>query len=94
MNLQIADLQPAGTILAAASFATIGIGHVLVRRLQPIFGTRLGVPFILLGVGIMAVSTRVASDLLSGILGIVAITTFWDGIEFFRQEKRVRQGRA
>ena len=85
------NLEWAGLVLAATTVSTIAIGHVLVRRLHPILGTRLGIPFIVLGVTILILSGQTPSNLLSGVLGIVGVTTFWDGIEFFRQEKRVQR---
>ena len=87
-------LQWSGFALAITTFMTIGIGHVLVRRLHPKFGTRLGIPFMLAGGVVMFLSLFTANELMSGILGIVSITTFWDGIEFFRQEKRVKRGQV
>ena len=85
-------LQWSGIVLAITTFVTIGAGHVLVRRLHPKFGTRLGIPFMLAGGVLMFASLFLADNLVSGFLGIFAITTFWDGIEFFRQEKRVQRG--
>lgn len=87
------NLQWAGLIFAVATFTTIGLGHVLVLRLHPRFGTRPGLPLILLGLTILFFSLLTPNDLLSGILGILAVTTSWDGIEFFRQEKRVQRER-
>jgi hypothetical protein len=84
-------LQWAGVVFAFVLVSTIAVGHVLVRRLHPKFGTRPGLPFILLGVLIAIFSLFVVSNLLSGTLGILGITTIWDGIEFFRQEKRVQR---
>ena len=87
------SLEWSGLVLAITTFATIGIGHVFVRRLHPKFGTRLGIPFMLLGIAVLIGSLFVTSNLIAGVLGIVAITFIWDGIEFYRQEKRVQQGR-
>ena len=84
--------QWSGVVLAITTFVTIGAGHVLVRRLHSKFGTRLGIPFMLTGGVLMFVSLFLTDNLLSGLVGIVSITTFWDGIEFFRQEKRVKRG--
>ena len=86
------NLAWSGPILAFTTFATIGIGHVLVRRLHPISGTLLGIPFMMLGLGVLMISFFVPSNLWSGFLGLLAITFFWDGLEFFRQEKRVQAG--
>jgi hypothetical protein len=88
------NFQWTGLVLAVTTFAAIGTGHILVRHFHPIFGTRPGIPFIVLGGVVMALSIIVESNLFSGVLGIVAITTFWDGLEFFRQEKRVQKGQA
>jgi hypothetical protein len=84
--------QLAGIVLSLTTFVTIAAGHVFVRRLYPIFGTRLGIPFMLAGGVIMIFSLLFANTLVSAVLGIVSITTFWDGIEFFRQEKREQKG--
>jgi hypothetical protein len=88
------SLQPAGPLLALVTFATIGTGHVLVRRLHARFGTWPAYPlFLLAGLGLY-VSTVTDSDLISGMLGISAITLAWDGIELFRQEKRTQRERS
>lgn len=84
------DLQWAGPILAVATFSTIGIGHVLVRRFHARFGTRPAIPLFVSGVLVLAASVFAANNLLSGVLGITAITLLWDGIEIFRQEKRMQ----
>jgi hypothetical protein len=82
------NLRWAGPVLAAVTFATIGIGHVLVRRLHARFGTRPAIPFFASGVLVLAASMFTANNLLSGALGISAITLLWDGIEMYRQEMR------
>ena len=87
-------IQWAGLVLAITTFVTIAAGHILVRRLHPKFGTQPGIPFMVLGGAVMVVSIFIENNLLSGVFGIVAITTFWDGLEFFRQEKRVEKGHA
>jgi len=78
----------AGPVLAVTTFATIGFGHVLVRRLHARFGTRPGVPLILMGLALLAYSAALPGDLPSAVVGITAVTVFWDGVEIFRQEKR------
>jgi len=87
MNLGL-SLQWAGIVLAAVTFITIGIGHVLVRRLHARFGTRPGIPFFFTGAVVLLVSMLVQDNLLSAVLGLTAITLVWDGIEMYRQEKR------
>ena len=86
------SLQWAGPVLALVTFATIGFGHVLVRRLHARFVTRPGIPLLALGVLVLLASFFAGADLLSGILGITAITLIWDGIEIYRQEQRARRG--
>jgi hypothetical protein len=88
------SLQWAGLTLSAATFGTIACGHILVRRLHPKWGTKPGIPLMLLGLVLMVISIFFDSNLISGVLGIVGITTIWDGIEFYRQEKRVQRGHA
>lgn len=87
------NLQWAGPILAAMTFITIGIGHILVRRLHAHFGTRPALPFFILGGLVLWSSLYAQSNLVSGILGITAITFLWDGIEIYRQDRRARQER-
>lgn len=90
MNV-LAGLQWAGPVLALCTFATIAIGHILVRRLHARFRTRPAIPFFVLGGLILLISLFAQVDLISGILGIVGITFTWDGIEIFRQEKRLQR---
>ena len=85
------NLEWSGLVFAVTTFTTIALGHVLVLRLHPVLGIRLGIPLIILGVLVLAFSGTTANGLLFGILGIVGVTTCWDGIEFFRQEKRVQR---
>ncbi|RPI87456.1 MAG: DUF4491 family protein [Chloroflexi bacterium] len=86
-------LQPAGIVLAIVTFATIGIGHVLVRRLQKRFGVWPAAVFFALGALVLIGSFLVLNDLASAVLGITAITFIWDGIEMFRQQKRMMHER-
>ncbi len=86
--------QWAGPTLAVVTFATIGVGHVLVRRLHARFGTRPGWPLIVLGLAALAGSLFVENNLVAAVVGITAITIFWDGVEIFRQEKRMQHERG
>ncbi len=83
------NLQWAGVALALVTFCGIGAGHVLVRRLYARHGTRPAIPLLLLGGLVMAGSLSAANDLLSGILGVSAVTILWDGVEIYRQKKRM-----
>lgn len=87
-------LQWTGVILAITTITTIGAGHVLVRKLNYIFGTKPA-PFFFSGGIIIAIgSLLTTNNTLSATLGIIAITTLWDGVEILRQEKRVLKGHA
>jgi hypothetical protein len=85
------QMQFAGLVLAVVTFGTIGIGHILVRRLQARFGTRPAIVFFVLGLLVLWLSLISAADLLSAVLGITAVTLIWDGVEIYRQEGRMRR---
>ena len=83
-----------GLVLSIVTVATIGFGHVMVRKVNYLYGTK-PVPFVgLLGIGILTASVFAESTVVSGALGIAGITTLWDAIELVRQEKRVLKGHA
>jgi hypothetical protein len=82
-------LQWAGLLLALVTFGAIAAGHVLVRRLHARYGTRPALFLFLTGGLVLVGSLGASNDLLSGVLGITAITILWDGIEIYRQEKRM-----
>ena len=84
----------AGAVLAAVTVVTIGLGHSMVRKANYLFGTIPAIPLFFLGAGILTASVFMSSDLLSAVMGIVGVTTVWDGIEMLRQENRVRRGHA
>jgi len=85
------SLQWGGVVLALVTFAGIAAGHVLVRRLHARYGTKPAIPLFLLGGLGLLLAMLARSDLLSGALGITAVTVLWDGIEMYRQEKRVKK---
>ena len=87
-------LQWAGPVLAVLTFGTIALGHVAVRKLNYRYGTKPAPVFLLLGLGFLALSLLVTSNLASAALGIVGMTTLWDAVEFVRQEERIRRGHA
>lgn len=83
-----------GPVLAAVTVVTIGLGHVMVRKANYLFGTVPAIPLFFLGAGILTASFFMSSDLASAVLGIVGVTTVWDGVEVIRQENRIRRGHA
>lgn len=88
------NLQFIGVILALTTFASIGVGHVLVRRVYPLLGIKAAPLFWTLGILTYYASVSQESDTWSSVLGVVAVTLVWDGIEFLRQKKRVERGEA
>ena len=79
----------AGIVLAFTTVVTIALGHELVRRLHRRFGTTPRFYFWALALTAL-IWSFIVSDLVSAVLGIIAITFFWDGIEMVRQEKRMQ----
>lgn len=80
-----------GVILASLTMGTIAFGHVFVKRIHARFGTRPGIPLLILGILVLLSSTISVHDTVSAILGVLGLTTFWDGVEVFQQERRVRR---
>jgi hypothetical protein len=85
------NLQWSGPILATVTFVAIGFGHVLVRRLHARFGTRPAVPLFATGLLVLIASLLAPINLISGVLGITAVTLIWDGVEIYRQENRLQR---
>jgi len=85
-----------GLILGVTVIAGIWGGHVLVRRVE-YYSVDLRMPvtfFFITGIGLAGLSVLSKPDWLSGILGIMGIILFWNGIETRHQEKRVKKGYA
>ena len=87
-------LEWTGVVLSITTVVTIGIGHVAVRKLNYLYGIKPVPAAALVGLVVMVGSLFAESTMLSGVLGIVGITTMWDAIELVRQEKRVQKGHA
>jgi|Deesub1362A_J573_1020465.scaffolds.fasta_scaffold01109_4 uncharacterized membrane protein len=87
-------LQWIGPLMALLTVGTIAFGHVLVRWLHARFGTRPGGPLLGLGLLLLIASLFSRADWVSAVLGVLGITTFWDGVEVFHQEKRMRRDAA
>lgn len=90
------EINLTGLSSALATFIGIWWGHVAVRY----FEARLAdirpamVVAVLLGLGLWAGAVLSASAPVSAALGIFGITLLWDAFEFYRQEKRVKNGHA
>jgi len=51
--------------------------------------------FVLLsGIGLEAISLTVSNLHLSVMCGILGVTFLWDALEFYRQQKRIKEGHA
>ncbi|MBN2341584.1 MAG: DUF4491 family protein [Deltaproteobacteria bacterium] len=87
-------LEWAGLVFAAATVVTIASGHHLVRKVNYHFGTWPAIPLFVIGAAVFAASFLVSSDIVSGLLGIVGLTTLVDGVEVIKQEKRIARGHA
>lgn len=85
-----------GLVAGIALFSGVWVGHVLVRKIE-FHSTTLwmpGIGFALLGLVLGSVSLLVEERLISVGLGILGMTFLWDGLEFYRQQKRVIKGHA
>ncbi|MEA3349335.1 MAG: DUF4491 family protein [Chloroflexota bacterium] len=87
-------LQWAGPVLAIVTFGTIGFGHVAVRKVNYLYGTKPTPYVFALGLVFLFLSLRITGNLASAALGIIGMTTLWDSYELIRQEERVRRGHA
>ncbi len=85
-----------GVIVAAATFSSVWLGHVGVRKIEAHSPT-LWLPMIAalaLGLGSEVGALLSKSLYLSGTLGIFGAMLLWDALEFIRQHKRVERGHA
>jgi uncharacterized membrane protein YfcA len=90
------EINLVGVAAALATFLGVWMGHVAVRKIER-ETIRLWIPIcvaLALGVGCGVFSFLTSSLTLSAMSGIFAMTLFWDGFEFLRQQKRVRHGHA
>ncbi len=82
-----------GIIIAVVALAGIGFGHVFVRKFTYRYGIKFAPLVLVIGLGLMYLSLHY-SDLWSAIMGVFGITVVWDGVEIYRQEKRIKEGWA
>ncbi len=87
-------VQWAGPMLAILTLGTIAFGHVAVRKVNYLFGTKPTPYVFALGLIFLFISLLVADNLASAALGILGVTTLWDSFELVRQEERIRRGHA
>lgn len=85
-----------GLVAALAAFLGIWFGHVAVRKIESISPT-LWLPtsvFATAGIAIEWFSLSTSNFLLSTALGILGFIFLWDGLEFTRQQNRIKKGHA
>ena len=90
------SIQWIGIITAITTFTGVWIGHVAVRKIEYVT-SNLWLPSlvaILAGLILEFLSLISKHHMLSASLGIFAVTLLWDGIEFWRQQRRVWKGHA
>ena len=88
--------NPLGIIAAMSAFLGIWLGHVAVRKIEFASPT-IWFPtliFATLGILLEYFSLIAESRLSQTALGIIGVTLLWDALEFTRQQRRVRKGRA
>jgi hypothetical protein len=83
-----------GLLVAAVAIVGIGLGHVWVRTLEYRFGKRVWPLSAAMGLGLLGLSLRVESDVVSALLAIPGAVFLYAVREFFEQEKRVLAGHA
>jgi len=91
------DINWLGLAAALSTFFGVWIGHVSVRKIEREVES-IWIPTmlsLLLGIGFLSASFLASSLILSTICGILAVTLFWDALEFgIRQPNRIKHGHA
>jgi hypothetical protein len=96
MRSEAAMLNGIGLVAAIATFLSVWLGHVSVRKIE-YHAPKLWPPtLIAVSLGLMLELGVLLSDnlIVSAVLGIVGITGLFDALEFRRQFKRVKKGHA
>jgi hypothetical protein len=85
-----------GVICALTTFLNVWFGHVAVRYVEPrAVSIRLpAAVFAAAGLFLIRTALLTASPAGAAVLGITGMVILWDAMEFFRQERRVKQGHA
>ena len=91
------DINWLGLASAFATFFGVWGGHVSVRKIEREV-ERIWIPTVfslLFGFGLLFASFITPNLILSTICGILAVTLFWDALEFgIRQPNRIKHGHA
>lgn len=90
------NINLVGLAAALATFFGVWLGHVAVRKIER-KTVNLWIPSCIalaLGIGFEIGSFLNPSLIFSAMSGILGVTLLWDALEFFRQQKRIKQGCA
>ncbi|MGB9673609.1 MAG: DUF4491 family protein [Anaerolineales bacterium] len=85
-----------GIVIGTSLLLGIWLGHVSVRKLE-FHLVNLGLAaflFFLGGIGCEIGALFISNHIGSAVLGVIGMTLIWDGLELFRQQKRVQRGHA
>jgi len=90
------ELNWLGVIAALATFLSIWLGHVGVRKIEALSPTIWLPTMVALALGLaFEIGALLTSNIgLSAALGIIGIILLWDALEFSRQQRRVQKGHA
>ena len=90
------DINYIGLIAAASTFFGVWFGHVAVRKVESVSPT-IWLPtiaFAAAGIIFEWLSVITPGLSLSTAFGILGFTLIWDGLEFTRQQNRIKKGHA
>jgi hypothetical protein len=90
------ELNTIGFVAAVSTFFGVWFGHVAVRKIESI-SPGIWLPamlFFLAGMLSEWLALLSSNTLLSSGFGILGFTFFWDAIEFFRHQNRIKKGHA
>jgi integral membrane sensor domain MASE1 len=93
---ELTILNGIGLVAAIATFLSVWLGHVSVRKIE-YHAPKLWPPTViavLLGLALELGALLSDNLYVSAVLGIVGITVLFDALEFHRQFKRVKKGHA
>lgn len=86
------ELYFTGIIIAACTFAVIGLFHPVVIKVEYYWGTRFWWLFLATGIAAIAAALFVGNVIFSSILGVIGASLLWSIGELFEQKRRVKKG--
>lgn len=81
-----------GLLVGAVTFFLIGIFHVIVIKTEYYFSKKVWPVFLVIGIGLLILSTRFEGQTASSLTAVVGISCLWSIRELFQQEMRVKKG--